>query len=51
VLGRPDQPKSMGPELKRFAPLIAAAAASACAHVAELLAAWPDDPPEPRSHP
>jgi hypothetical protein len=51
VLGAPDTPKSKGPELKRYAPLIAASAASACAHVAELLAAWPDDPPEPRSLP
>jgi hypothetical protein len=47
VLGAPGQPKSMGPELKRSAPMIAASAASACAHIAELLAAWPSSRPEP----
>jgi len=51
VLGRPGQPKSMGPELKRFAPLIAAAAAGACAHVAELLGDWSGSPSEPSTAP
>jgi hypothetical protein len=45
VLGPAGNRKAMGPELTRFAPLIAAAAASACADLAQALAAWHDSPP------